>query len=742
MRRREGFSADSSAANGDESKPSCTSNNGTPSTVGSLTPTKEIEDSCETPAAAERKHPVATERRKTGFLAFFGRNDARQIKKIVYPHDKKDRPGRLRFVDFVYLFSVGLLCIGLSGLKGFNDLLESPPNFLIGHRPRTLLPPNSKIPPELRLGVERRRLPLQLLLEGVVAQGKEPPTDTAPPRSHETLDNRTSVDDILDNRTATEKYRYALRPTFSYPKRMSSRVYQEGTRYKDFGNVNLRFLENSGDTRRIYRGIWEREGRARHLNQPRDDDTEQYWAFDDDWLRNPLVSFDDANIQDIHHCRRTKWHRLSFHTGNLLHEIDLVTHTPTLVGEGAYREVFVVERPLMGVIEQFVLKEIRFDSDMEYDTHEYVRVDSLVTERMTSNPQVVDLYGYSGYSMLAECFVNGDVEEAIVGFDDRDRDFDPLGEPELRTWNNFTGSEKLKLALSMVQPVAALHNYKDGIIIHDDIQLSQFLWTDETKTSVKLNDFNRAEVMTWDEEYKEYCKFRNGRGGGDWRAPEEYRDEPLDQKIDVWSLGNNFYSLLGGYYPFYDVEEGESIRRKIARGEIAEIDPRFYHRSFAERKLFEVIERCHVPNSNDRADINEILRMLEEAIADDEWYQARNLTGLEEDEGRAHHSTSEDEGDDQGEYDDDHGGDDHYHEGGEDHGEEGEGSRSSHRHDNKDTHQSGAEESPSTHTEEDYTQDFEGSDRGHEEEYYTHAPAERGVWKEEENRGIKRTQRL
>ena len=53
--------------------------------------------------------------------------------------------------------------------------------------------------------------------------------------------------------------------------------------------------------------------------------------------------------------------------------------------------------------------------------------------------------------MLAECFVHGDVEGDIVGFDDRIRDFDPLGDPELRTWNNFTGSEKLKLALSMVQ---------------------------------------------------------------------------------------------------------------------------------------------------------------------------------------------------------------------------------------------------------------------------------------------------
>jgi serine/threonine protein kinase len=31
-----------------------------------------------------------------------------------------------------------------------------------------------------------------------------------------------------------------------------------------------------------------------------------------------------------------------------------------------------------------------------------------------------------------------------------------------------------------------------------------------------------------------------------WRAPEEYLDYPLNEQIDIWSLGNNMYSLLTG----------------------------------------------------------------------------------------------------------------------------------------------------------------------------------------------------
>ena len=149
---------------------------------------------------------------------------------------------------------------------------------------------------------------------------------------------------------------------------------------------------------------------------------------------------------------------------------------------------------------------------MMYDDYEYIRVDSLITERMTSNPQIVNMYGFCGFTMLTECFTNGDIEGDVVGYEERERDFQPEEDPVLTPYNNFTGSQKLQLALSMVEPLSALHNFRDGVIVHDDVQLSQFLWTDDTKTAVKLNDFNQAEVMFWDEKHQEYCQYRNGRG--------------------------------------------------------------------------------------------------------------------------------------------------------------------------------------------------------------------------------------
>jgi serine/threonine protein kinase len=221
-----------------------------------------------------------------------------------------------------------------------------------------------------------------------------------------------------------------------------------------------------------------------------------------------------------------------------------------------------VEHDVLGVEEPFVLKEIHYGHDMDYEKHEYVRVDALVTERMTSNDLIVNIFGYTGFSLIGEMFFDGDIEQDVVGRDERSRYFKPHLSEDLIVLNNFTGSEKLKLALSMVQPVAALHNYADGVIVHDDIQLSQFLWTDASKIAMKLNDFNRAEIMFWDDENEEYCKYHNGKGAGDvscfvfeplsfprhvlvssmlvrpkWRAPEEYKDEPINEKIDIFSLG-------------------------------------------------------------------------------------------------------------------------------------------------------------------------------------------------------------
>lgn len=452
---------------------------------------------------------------------------------------------------------------------------------------------------------------------------------------------------LLSGGNKHSKHKHKKLTEFHYPDELGHKQVKEAE-YLDFGGIDLKLLASPDQKRVIYIMVEDLQGDARSLNQERDDDMEMYWAFDDDIERNPYNLYDTYIPEKMDgRCRRLPWHRYNLPSCNSMHELDLVTNTPRFVGDGAYREVFVTEQPYMGSIQEMILKELRWDLDMGVDDYEYVRMDAYVTERFTSNKQITDIYGYCGLSMLTEFFPYGDIEKDVVGFQHHRRSFNPVKEKVFRQFNNFTGTEKLQLALNMVEPVAALHNYPGGVIVHDDIQLCQYLWTEEDGISVKLNDFNRAEIMLWDETDQRYCKYKNGRGHGDWRAPEEFKDLPLDEKIDVWSLGNNMYSVLTGYYPFFNVESDKKIQKLVKEGQTAVIDPRFVESSFAESKLIEVIQRCFVYDPDFRADINEIWQMLKDAIAENEQYEKEEakknaeIEGRESENGAAHETETE-----------------------------------------------------------------------------------------------------
>ena len=78
--------------------------------------------------------------------------------------------------------------------------------------------------------------------------------------------------------------------------------------------------------------------------------------------------------------------------------------------------------------------------------------------------------------------------------------------------------------------------------VHDDIQLCQWLQTKEGR--LKLGDFNRAEFPKFNSVEQSYCKYNNGHGYGNYRSPEEFSASDLDEKIDIFSFGNNLYALV------------------------------------------------------------------------------------------------------------------------------------------------------------------------------------------------------
>jgi len=293
-------------------------------------------------------------------------------------------------------------------------------------------------------------------------------------------------------------------------------------REPDYGGLRISLPIASGIPRKIREYYYEPNTSPDHGD---DDDTghespsyDEYYAFDDDILRATdgvaAKPFQDPS------CRRVQEHRYSFPNCNDFHQLDpadAANNEFQFINKGGFREVFSIRTPQ----DIFAIKEILFEKinvSRYFELMEYVRMDAIVAERLSASPRIYDIYGYCALSIASEFFFHGDIEALSGGEiayhppvknDDAEtsRDDDDAWRPK----NVFTPAQKLVLGLDMAEGLADLHGYDGGVIIHDDVQLSQYL-LNKDKTRLKLNDFNRAEFALWNG--TDYCRHQNGHGKG------------------------------------------------------------------------------------------------------------------------------------------------------------------------------------------------------------------------------------
>lgn len=144
---------------------------------------------------------------------------------------------------------------------------------------------------------------------------------------------------------------------------------------------------------------------------------------------------------------------------------------------------------------------LAFCQDGTYDNYEAIRMDALVSERLTAHFRIVDVYGHCGLSVLATYMDSGDLDQVFTG--------DNSGESEVFD-SGVDPYNKLLVVTEASHALAALHGYQDGVIVHGDFSLCQLLF--DESGAVQLDDFNRAEILLFDEDSGAYCKFQNGEG--------------------------------------------------------------------------------------------------------------------------------------------------------------------------------------------------------------------------------------
>jgi hypothetical protein len=263
----------------------------------------------------------------------------------------------------------------------------------------------------------------------------------------------------------------------------------------------------------------------------------------------------DASTMDRLKCQRVAdWQIDHRPTCNSVHEIasvweemnvpargdeDRLIMNTKLVAGGAFRHVWMI-REFDGT--KRALKTLRVDGAKKkfdirsLDRH---RRDAMAMEQLSSSPLVVDVYGHCSNSAIFAFGEGGDLSSIFERTPD------------------ISKKELLGIAYNVSLSIAhAHHPDKHGrpTIAHTDIKPDQFLYQDGY---YKLNDFNRARFLMWNQDENKQCGFKVGRNGGIWRSPEEYGYKLETEKVDVYSLGNVLYFLLTREYPWndHDVKE-------------------------------------------------------------------------------------------------------------------------------------------------------------------------------------------
>lgn len=300
------------------------------------------------------------------------------------------------------------------------------------------------------------------------------------------------------------------------------------------------------------------------------------------------------------------WQTKSFPNCNEVHLMDVpskmfqIDHhgkpESKFLAKGGYREVWKVTNSR--VKETIALKTLLFERDVNERNTDRHRRDAVAADRLHRSPYSLDIYGYCGNTAIYQFASGGSLENAVA-------DTERFGR-----WSSWT---KMKYAYRVSQSIADVHNVdREGYpsMSHTDISTSQFVSMDGGKT-YQLNDFNRARFINRDkEDDTKLCGFEVASNKGKFRSPEEYAYKSETAAIDTYSMGNIFFVILTGTYPFEDFSKKE-VPRMVKRGERPEI-PQEYAESEDPlvQALIKAMKMCWVPDPRKRSTSREVQQFL------------------------------------------------------------------------------------------------------------------------------------
>ena len=271
------------------------------------------------------------------------------------------------------------------------------------------------------------------------------------------------------------------------------------------------------------------------------------------------------------------------------------------LGEGAYSTVYKVKRVVDNNI--YALKKVKLlnlsEKEKQNSLNEVRLLASIKSNFVISYKEAFFFFFYSTLGIVMEFADRGDLYQKIVEHKKSAMFFE-----ETDIWRIF---------IQLVKGLKALHDLK---ILHRDLKSANvFLLSDGT---AKLGDLNVSKVARRGLGYTQ-------TGTPYYASPEVWKDQPYDNKSDIWSLGCVLYEMITLRPPFR-AQNMEGLYNKVIKGQFSRIPDRF------SNELFEIVKLLIQINTDSRPSCDEILRnpIIQKRI---EYF--KSFTGEQENEDKA-----------------------------------------------------------------------------------------------------------
>ena len=271
------------------------------------------------------------------------------------------------------------------------------------------------------------------------------------------------------------------------------------------------------------------------------------------------------------------------------------------LGEGAYSTVYKVKRNVDNNI--YALKKVKLlnlsEKEKQNSLNEVRLLASIKSNFVISYKEAFFDEKDSTLGIVMEFADGGDLYQKIVEHKKSAMFFE-----ETDIWRIF---------IQLVKGLKALHDLK---ILHRDLKSANvFLLTDGT---AKLGDLNVSKVARRGLGYTQ-------TGTPYYASPEVWKDQPYDNKSDIWSLGCVLYEMITLRPPFR-AQNMEGLYNRVIKGQFSRIPDRF------SNELFEIVKLLIQVNTDLRPSCDEILKhpIIQKRI---EYF--RTFTGEQENEDKA-----------------------------------------------------------------------------------------------------------